>query len=118
MHPFLQRQELNYTIFVVEQTNSGIFNKGILMNAAFNEILVKNNFNNQFDCVIYHDVDMLPTDELNYYTCPTKRPRHLSILVDEIDYRKIYPILVGGVMIYRKEHFIEVNGYSNKYWGS
>ena len=38
MHPFLQRQELGYTIFVVEQQNDQLFNKGILMNAAFKEI--------------------------------------------------------------------------------
>jgi hypothetical protein len=58
MHPLLQRQELNYSIFVVEQTNDVHFNKGILMNAAFKEIFLKNRFNLEFDCVVYHDVDV------------------------------------------------------------
>jgi hypothetical protein len=59
MHPFLQRQELNYTIFVAEQVNDELFNKGILMNAAFMEIFNKSNYN--FQCIIFHDVDLLPT---------------------------------------------------------
>lgn len=92
------------------------------MNAAFREILLNKNTlegvtRSEFDCVIFHDVDMLPTDELNSYTCPEKRPRHLSVLVDQYDYRKLYPILVGGVMVFKKWHFIHVNGYSNNYWG-
>jgi hypothetical protein len=59
MHPFLQRQLLSYTIFVVEQANDQPFNKGILMNAAYLEI--KKNYNNIFDCIMLHDVDLLPT---------------------------------------------------------
>ena len=31
MHPFLQRQEISYNLFVVEQANDQLFNKGILM---------------------------------------------------------------------------------------
>jgi hypothetical protein len=72
MHPFLQRQELEYQVFVVEQANDQLFNKGILMNAGFLEImqLVSNASNKinlssenrdfPFDCVIFHDVDLLP----------------------------------------------------------
>jgi hypothetical protein len=59
MHPFLQRQPLSYTIFVVEQANDQLFNKGILMNAAYLEI--KKNYKNIFDCIMLHDVDLLPT---------------------------------------------------------
>lgn len=59
MHPFLQRQLLSYTIFVVEQANDQLFDKGILMNAAYLEI--KKNYKNIFDCIMLHDVDLLPT---------------------------------------------------------
>ena len=95
MHPYLQRQQLKYTIFLVEQINDSPFNKGILNNAAFNEIILnKNSFfksdNDYFDydCVMYHDVDLLPTDDLNLYSCPTDKPVHYSILVDNIDYKE------------------------------
>lgn len=68
MHPFLQRQELNYTIFLVEQINHGLFNKGIIMNAAFLEIIKKTSSKMLddllFDCIIFHDVDLLPTGKI------------------------------------------------------
>ena len=71
MHPFLQRQELEYQIFVVEQANDQLFNKGVLMNSGFLEIMSLNKngllnkaksseFHFKFDCVIFHDVDLLP----------------------------------------------------------
>jgi predicted glycosyltransferase involved in capsule biosynthesis len=32
-------------------------------------------------------------------------------------YRLSYPQLFGGIVIFSKEQFQKVNGYSNKYWG-
>ena len=63
MHPFLQRQEIAYTIFVVEQINDQLFNKGILMNAAFIEIF-QNKKRKRFDCLIFHDVDLMPSGNI------------------------------------------------------
>jgi hypothetical protein len=70
MHSFLQKQELEYQIYVVEQFNDQLFNKGVLMNAGFLEIMNFDNNNREkllwdnikfpFDCVIFHDVDLLP----------------------------------------------------------
>ena len=52
--------------------------KGILMNAGFAEAMkVKN-----FDCVVFHDVDMLPQDDHNLYACEDS-PLHLSLLIDK-----------------------------------
>ncbi|KAF4530940.1 hypothetical protein B566_EDAN018971, partial [Ephemera danica] len=39
-----------------------------------------------FDCFIFHDVDLLPEDARNLYTCPSQ-PRHMSVAVDELNYR-------------------------------
>jgi len=62
MHPFLQRQELDYSVFVVEQMFHEKFNKGILMNAAFKLIFDQNITKSpKYDCIFYHDVDMIPT---------------------------------------------------------
>ncbi len=73
MHSYLQRQQLKYTIFLVEQINDSPFNKGLINNAAFNEIILnKNPFfksdNDYFDydCIMYHDVDLLPTSKYNF----------------------------------------------------
>lgn len=124
MHPFLQRQELEYQIFIVEQANDELFNKGILMNAGFLEIMsltsnVTGDVNRTFafDCVIFHDVDLLPEDDRIMYSCPYYKPRHLSVAIDKYKYKMAYYRLIGGVLNFRARHFVMANGYSNQYWG-
>jgi hypothetical protein len=122
MHPFLQTQQLDYQIFVVEQVNDALFNKGILMNACFKEILNLYSkrgklFQYPFDCVIFHDVDLLPEDDRIMYTCPFSKARHLSVAIDKFNYKMFYYKLIGGVLNFKTSHFIRVNGYSNEYWG-
>ena len=39
-----------------------------------------------YDCAIFHDVDLLPENDKNLYTCPDQ-PRHMSVAVDELAYR-------------------------------
>jgi hypothetical protein len=79
MHALLQRQELAYKIVVVEQSNDELFNKGVLMNGALLEMLglrervwgknlsdalsVADFESLPFDCVTFHDVDLLPEDD-------------------------------------------------------
>lgn len=110
--PILKRQQLHFRIFVVEQDGNLTFNKGRIMNAAFKEALKMFNF----QCAVFHDVDLIPEDDRNMYTCPVM-PRHMSVAIDEMNYRLAYGYLVGGVLNMRVEHFQKVNGYSNMYWG-
>ncbi|KAK5641801.1 hypothetical protein RI129_010348 [Pyrocoelia pectoralis] len=112
MHPLLRRQQIDYTIFVVEQEGNGTFNKATLMNAAYKEAL---NFNN-FHCFIFHDVDLLPEDDRNLYNCP-EQPRHMSVAIDVFKYRLPYEDIFGGVCAISKEHFELLNGFSNSFWG-
>lgn len=39
-----------------------------------------------YDCIIFHDVDILPEDDRNYYICG-KNPRHLAVMVEQFNYR-------------------------------
>ncbi|CAF0810330.1 unnamed protein product [Rotaria sp. Silwood1] len=112
-HEFLQRQQLDYRIYVCEQAFDSTFNKGIVMNSCFKEIL---NLEPNTPCFIMHDVDLLLIDDRNMYTCPLY-PRHLSVAIDKFDFYLPYPELVGGVLAMRREHYILVNGYSTNYWG-
>lgn len=64
------------------QTKPLIFNKGTLMNIGFKEALEAD----EFDCFIFHDVDMIPEDDLNYYGC-YKTPRHIGIYLARRKYR-------------------------------
>ncbi|XP_066249908.1 beta-1,4-N-acetylgalactosaminyltransferase bre-4 [Euwallacea similis] len=112
MHPFLKRQHLDYTIFVVEQEGDGPFNRAMLMNIGFKEALEMRNF----DCFIFHDVDLLPEDDRNLYSCPLQ-PRHMSVAVDMLKYKLPYPAIFGGVSAITTEHFKLLNGFSNSFWG-
>ncbi|XP_076335293.1 beta-1,4-galactosyltransferase 2-like isoform X2 [Tachypleus tridentatus] len=81
LHPLLQRQLLDYRIFVVEQYGNETFNKGVLMNAGVRESLKEA----AYHCFVFHDVDMIPEDDRNMYSCP-QFPRHLSVAVNKFNY--------------------------------
>lgn len=82
IHPFLMKQQLEYRIFVVEQTVGTKFNRGMLMNVGYLEAKkIKN-----WDCFIFHDVDLLPMNDGIPYVC-SKNPRHLAVSVDKFDYK-------------------------------
>ncbi|XP_013421591.1 uncharacterized protein LOC106181686 [Lingula anatina] len=111
-HPILRRQLVDYRVVVVEQYGNGTFNKGLIMNAAYREMRQRMDF----DCVIFHDIDMLLENDNNMYLC-SSQPRHLSPAVSKFDYKLPYDELVGGVLMFPLSHFEMVNGYSNNYWG-
>ena len=39
-----------------------------------------------YDCVVFHDVDLLPEDDRLLYTC-RNTPKHLSVAIDKYGYR-------------------------------
>ncbi|XP_052809109.1 beta-1,4-N-acetylgalactosaminyltransferase bre-4-like [Mya arenaria] len=110
--PVLKRQKVAFRIFVVEQFGNKTFNKGRLINIGFMEARK----HGEFDCFIFHDVDLIPEDDRNMYTC-SANPRHMSPAVDVLRYKLPYMALVGGVLSIKAEHFFKINGYSNLYWG-
>ncbi len=69
-----------------------------------------------FDCFIFHDVDLIPENDHNIYECYSD-PRHLSPAVDELRYNLMYYNLVGGVLALSDEQLTKTNGFSNLYWG-
>lgn len=112
MHPFLQRQQLDYRIFVVELKAGIEFNRAMLFNIGFREALKVGNFT----CFIFHDVDLLPEDDRNLYRC-SAQPRHMSVAVDKMFYKLPYNSIFGGVSALTREQFEDVNGFSNVYFG-
>ena len=69
-------------LFCNFQAHGVTFNRGALLNIGFLEAKKRDNF----DCFIFHDVDLLPEDTRNLYSC-TKNPRHMSSAIDVFQYR-------------------------------
>lgn len=84
MHPFLSKQQLEYGIYLVEPTGEITFNRGLLMNIGYVEAL--HDTDSKWDCFVFHDVDLLPEDERNIYSCP-ETPRHMSSAVSTLNYK-------------------------------
>ncbi|XP_039255577.2 uncharacterized protein LOC120332406 [Styela clava] len=114
LHPILQRQSLKYCVFVSEQYDDGAFNKGRIMNAGVLEILHEARYD--FDCLVFHDVDMLLEDDRNLYICGNA-PRHLCPAIDKFNYKVAYGTGFGGVGSIKVNQYRLVNGHSNRFYG-
>jgi len=112
IHRFLQRQQVEYGIYIVEQSGNQPFNRAMLMNVGAAEALKQHDY----QCFIFHDVDLLPEDDRNLYTCPIQ-PRHMSVSIDSFLYRLPYDDIFGGVSAMTVDQFRAVNGFSNLFWG-
>jgi len=66
------------------QSGDNTFNKARIMNIAFVEALRQH----AFQCFIFHDVDLIPEDDRNMYSCPPQ-PRHMSVAIDEMGYKYV-----------------------------
>ena len=47
--------------------------------------------NNLVSIAVFHDVDLLPEDDRNLYSCPDQ-PRHMSVAVDKFQYKLPYKV--------------------------
>ncbi|CAL8083592.1 unnamed protein product [Calicophoron daubneyi] len=112
MHAFLRHQQVTYTIFVIEQLGWTQFNRAALFNIGFRESKRVRNF----DCFIFHDVDLIPEDDRLPYRCG-HQPIHLSASVDKHGYRLLYPNLFGGAVALSRFQFEKVRGFSNMFFG-
>ncbi|CAK8671059.1 unnamed protein product [Clavelina lepadiformis] len=115
MHQLLQRQQLCYVVIVAEQDDNETFNKGQMMNTAFayaRDLM-------QFDCYVFHDVDVIAEDDRILYTCRDDRIMHYAPYIDKFNYEFFKGITVGAAVGFTEELFVSVNGYSNEYagWG-
>jgi hypothetical protein len=106
---FISDQKINYQIFVIEQYDLKLFNRGRLLNIGYKIAL-----NYECDYFCFHDVDMLPEEA--DYSYPMK-PTHLASQLSSYNYDMPYEEFFGGVTLFNKYDFEVVNGYSNNYQG-
>ena len=112
----------DYKLIFLKQKSNRPLNKGKLFNIGY--MLHKD----KFDYFCFHDSDLIPiSDECDYSY--EKKPISLVGMRNKIefgdqekvqnfnDYSLPYDEYFGGATLFSKEHFKEVNGYSNEYWG-
>jgi hypothetical protein len=93
MHLYFIRHNINYGIYLIEPTENITFNRGLLMNIGFLEsikdksLVVNSNVSIYWDCFIFHDVDMIPENEMLFYTCDRDLPIHYAVAVSKFGYQ-------------------------------
>ena len=114
--PILRLQRRSFSIYVIEQLGSELFNRAALQNVGFVESLVDDP---TIDCFLFHDVDLLVEDDRHPYACDEDAPVHLAPFVDKFRYRLPFnnPASFGGAVALTRRQFLDVNGNSNSYFG-
>lgn len=111
---YLADSGIDHEILVVEQTHGKPFNRAKLLNIGFLEA------SKDCDYFVMHDVDMIPFRNLvnngpdySYRDEPT----HLASAASQFNFTLPYGGYFGGVTLFPRKAFDQVNGYSNEYWG-
>ncbi|XP_053254389.1 beta-1,4-galactosyltransferase 3-like isoform X2 [Podarcis raffonei] len=112
LHPFLQRQQLTYGIYIIHQAENYTFNRAKLLNVGFKEAMK----DEDWDCMFFHDVDLIPEDDRNVYTCD-RFPKHVAVAMDKFGYKLPYKSYFGGVSALSPDQYMRMNGFPNNYWG-
>ena len=64
---------------VYEFQASGLpFNRGMLANIGYRESML----DMDYDCLVIHDLDILPEDDRNFYIC-MNNPVHMAVNVEQ-----------------------------------
>ena len=123
MDNFLSRTGVQFQIFVVNQIDARLFNRGALVNAAVATLRsrgfaggkISAAVSAEYDYLAIHDIDRFPVltntsgcaDAIaSYYTFPSPMPRVL------------HPTsFAGGALLLPFALFRAVNGFANAYWG-
>jgi hypothetical protein len=67
------------------------------------------------DLFIFHDVDLLPADDLGpWYAKFPKRPIHIARVWKRYSNNPKY---FGGIVSFSKTDYRKINGYPNTFWG-
>lgn len=104
----LQKQNIPYSIVIVEQSDHRPFNRGLLSNAGFKFL------SSDYDYICIHDVDIIgETFDYSY----SEHITHLAARQRDRDYTEWYDGCIGGATLFPTKTFASINGFSNKYWG-
>ncbi|CAB9521224.1 Beta-1,4-galactosyltransferase 3 [Seminavis robusta] len=116
MRPYLQRHfpDDTFTVYVIEQNDTSLFNRGWLTNVGLQEIKQRAP---DTTCVTLHDVDLIPngTSHVPYTSC--RKPIHLASHMENFKWAIPYVQYCGGITGLSLQHWEQINGMSNDYLG-
>jgi hypothetical protein len=110
LNSHLEDQNLEYGIHLIEQVDDNHFNRGMLLNVGYE--LTKE----EADYFVFHDVDEMPLEGVDY-GYPVTPVLQLSSELSRFNWGVPYGSNCGGVVMFTKEGFEQVRGFSNEYWG-
>ncbi|XP_062451384.1 beta-1,4-galactosyltransferase 3-like isoform X2 [Rhea pennata] len=111
--PAAQLQHLLDTAGFLFQVGNGTFNRAKLLNVGVREALK----DEDWDCLLLHDVNLIPENDYNLYVCDEYYPKHMASAMDKFQYNLPYKSFFGGVSALTPEHYMKMNGFPNTYWG-
>jgi hypothetical protein len=120
----MQHNAINAKVFVIEQVGEGRWNKGQLFNLGFAQALSKGLADRRSNW-LFTDVDVfeIQPGRLAYSDCVEPglaKVHHLYGIgaADEVPWWSDYGnSVLGGVFCMATKLFVDVNGFSNEYWG-
>ena len=107
----LNQSEHEFSLFIMDQADSELFNRALLMNAGLDHVSVDT------ECVTIHDVDMIPAMFVTplYHSC--SYPNHLASLSQSNLFDIPFRNYAGGVMTIHQQHWASINGMDNQFQG-
>ena len=111
LEEFFDERDIDFRIYIGHQVDDKQFNRSGTKNVAF--LAAKED---GCDYVAFHDVDMLPTDDVDY-SYPGETPKQIAAYLSQWDYTLRDVEYFGGVVLFTIEQFEAVNGYHTNYWG-
>lgn len=100
-----------YHIVVCQESNADVpFNRGKLLNEGF--LYAVRTYHPTL-CV-FHDVDLIPSDELKpFYVDAQSAPVHVASVWKRYQHEGFF----GGIVSFRPRQFEQINGFPNQFWG-
>jgi len=118
MKQFLLKQQKlkiisDFHIYIIEQSaDNRKFNRGKLLNIGYD---YSKKMNANHDVFIFHDVDLLPGDDLgHWYSRFPKAPIHIARVWNRYSNNPKY---FGGIVSFSASDMRRINGYPNNFWG-
>uniref|UniRef100_A0A8C3QK82 Beta-1,4-galactosyltransferase n=2 Tax=Sylvioidea TaxID=2116661 RepID=A0A8C3QK82_9PASS len=109
LHPFLQRQQLHYGIYVVHQVGTGGPQRGL-----------EGVWGVPREVWGHWGHSGVTGDTLGTlwgHPCDSWNPKHTSVAMSKFGYSLPYPQYFGGVSALTPDQYMKINGFPNEYWG-